>query len=532
MTPQPTALPDGFRPYVWAPPLAERAAALGLSPAQVIRFDANVPPLPGVPQIPLTRSFARLNEYPPGGYRELHAAAAGYVGVEPEQICIGAGADELIYVVARTFLGAGRTAAVADAPTYPVYRIASELVLAEIADAGWDDLPQADVVWVCSPHNPTGRVRSPDELRALASSRPDMLVVVDEAYVEYGGDTAVPLIADCPNIVVLRTLSKAFGLAALRVGYAVASPQVAQALRDRSEPAPVTAPSAAIAAAALRNPRTDVEETVAERTRMQDALSAAGYDVKPSAGNFVFLPAENADELFDRLAAEGIIVRRYPNGLRFTVRLPAENDRLLRALGVDAPASDRRSALVVRTTTETALRISLGLDGRGRARVDTGVGFLDHLLTLFAFHGKLDLELLAGGDVEVDEHHTVEDVMAALGDAFEQALAGREGLVRYGTATIPMDEARGFASVDLVKRPHAEIALQFTGDRVGGLALSLLPHALERFAMQARCTVHVEASGADDHHVAEAAFKALGRALGEACALTGSGAVSSTKGEA
>jgi histidinol-phosphate aminotransferase len=532
MTPQPVSLPDGFRPYVWAPPLEEQAAARGLSPAQVIRFDANVPPLPGVPQIPLTQSFARLNEYPPGGYRELHAAAAGYVGVEPEQIAVGAGADELIFVVARTFLGAGRRATVADAPTYPVYRIASELALAQVTDASWDALPEADVVWVCSPHNPTGAVRSREEICALASSRPDTLVVVDEAYVEYGGETAVPLIAELPNVVVLRTLSKAFGMAALRVGYAVASPDAAQALRERSEPAPVTAPSAAIAAAALRNPRTDVDETTAERERVRGALLAAGFDSPPSAGNFLFLDVPNADELFERLANEGLIVRRYPSGLRFTIRQPAENDRLLRALGADAPASDRRSALVTRTTTETALRITLGLDGRGRARVDTGVGFLDHLLTLFAFHGKLDLDLLAGGDVDVDEHHTVEDVMAALGDAFEAALAGREGLVRYGTATIPMDEARGFASVDLVKRPHAEIALQFSGDRVGGLALSLLPHALERFAMQARCTVHVEASGADDHHVAEAAFKALGRALGEACARTGSGEVSSTKGEA
>ena len=182
-----------------------------------------MPPLPGVPQVPLTQSFARLNEYPPGGYRELTAAAAGYVGVEPEQICIGAGADELIFVVARTFLGPGRRAAVADAPTYPVYKIASELALAEVGNAGWDDLPEADVVWVCNPHNPTGAVRSRDELRTLASSRPDTLVVVDEAYVEYGGETAVELIRELPNLVVLRTLSKAFGLAALRVGYAVAA---------------------------------------------------------------------------------------------------------------------------------------------------------------------------------------------------------------------------------------------------------------------------------------------------------------------
>src|SRR5206468_1113656 len=138
-----------------------------------------------------------------------------------------------------------------------------------------------------------------------------------------------------------------------------------------------------------------------------------------------------------------------------------------------------------------------------------------HLLAQLAFHGGLDLEILAGGDVDVDEHHTVEDVLAALGDALADALAGREGVTRYGSATVPMDEARATAAVDLVRRPHAEVALAFAGDRVGGLPLTLLPHALERFAVEAGLTLHVESAGADDHHVAEAAFKAVGRALRE-----------------
>ena len=162
-------------------------------------------------------------------------------------------------------------------------------------------------------------------------------------------------------------------------------------------------------------------------------------------------------------------------------------------------------------------------------RVATGIGFLDHLLTLCAFHGGFDLELLASGDLDVDEHHTVEDVLAAFGDALAQALGSRGGIARYGSATVPMDEASATAAVDLVRRPHAEIDLAFTGDRVGGLALTLLPHALERLAMQGGFTLHVSASGRDDHHVAEAAFKALGRALGAACAPA-AGGVRSTKG--
>jgi imidazoleglycerol phosphate dehydratase HisB len=335
-----------------------------------------------------------------------------------------------------------------------------------------------------------------------------------------------------PNVVVLRTLSKAFGFAALRVGYAVCSKEVASELRRRGEPAPVTAPSARIAAAALRDPRLDVDDVVAERERVRRALLEAGYDCPPSAGSFLLLRVEDADELAETLEEQGLVLRRYPNGLRFTIRLPAENDRLLEALGASVPPSTKRSGLVVRATAETSVRISIALGGQGRARIDTKIGFLDHLLTLLAFHSGIDLEILARGDLDVDEHHTSEDVLAALGEALSQALGARTGLNRYGSATVPMDEASGVASVDLGSRPHAEVKLEFAGDRIGGFATSLIAHALERFAMQGRFTIHVEAAGKDDHHVAEAAFKALGRSLAEACSETGGRIVSSTKGEA
>jgi histidinol-phosphate aminotransferase len=517
-------LPEGFEPYVWASTVEEVAARRGLQPAQVIRFDANVPPLPGVPQVPLGESFARLNEYPEGTYRELRAAAAAYAGVEPEQLVVGAGADGLIGLAARTFLGPGRRAYVRR-PTYPLYAIASGVEGAELTDAP----EQADLVWVCNPNNPTGELVEPEEIAALARSLPDAAVVVDEAYFEYGGKSVVPLIAETPNLIAIRSLSKAFGLAALRVGYAIASRDLARELDRRRDPAPVSVPAACIGAAALREPRLDVEQTVAERERMRDALTAAGFECPPSHANFVLVRVEDATELAERLEGQGLVVRRFPDAIRITVRLPAENDRILAALGAAPAPAAARSALVVRTTAETALRVSLALDGRGRARVATGVGFLDHLLAQLAFHGGLDLELLAGGDLDVDEHHTVEDVLAALGHALGQALDGRQGVTRYGSATVPMDEARATAAVDLVRRPHAEVSLAFRGDRVGGLPLTLLPHALERFAMQAGLTLHVEAAGEDDHHVAEAAFKALGRALREACALDGA-ASGSTKG--
>ena len=177
------ALPDGFAAYAWAPSSAEVAERHGLRPEQVLRFDQNVPPMPGVPQVPLAESFARLNEYPEGTYRELREAAAGYSGVEPEQVTVGAGADDLIARCARTFLGPGRRAAWSP-PTYALYRIVTHLEGAELAL----DPDGADLIWVCNPNNPTGELVAPDEVAALARAHPQAAVVVDEAYFEYAGE--------------------------------------------------------------------------------------------------------------------------------------------------------------------------------------------------------------------------------------------------------------------------------------------------------------------------------------------------------
>lgn len=518
----PRALPADFRAYTWSPSSADVAARHGLRPEQVLRFDQNTPPVPGVPQVPLATSFARLNEYPDGSYAELRAAAGSYCGVESERVVVGAGADDLIATCARTYLGPGRTAAIFP-PTYGLYGLVSLLEGAEVTT----DPAGASLIWVCNPNNPTGELRDPRGVAELARAHPDAAVVVDEAYFEFSGATCVELIDAQPNLIVLRTLSKAFGFASLRVGYAVAAAEVAAQLELRRAPASISGPAAAIGAAALRAPRTDVRATVAERDRVRAALLAAGFDCPESAANFVFVRSD--EPLGERLEAQGLVVRSFAEGIRITVRHPPEDDVLLAALGAQGGKPAGRSALVVRTTTETALRLSLDLDGSGRARVETGIGFLDHLLSLCAFHGGFDLELVAGGDLDVDEHHTVEDCLAAFGDALTQALGAREGVARYGSASVPMDEALATAAVDLVRRPHAEIELDFSRPQVGALATTLLAHALERLAMQAAITLHVSSAGRDDHHVAEAAFKALGQALRQACATARDG-VRSTKG--
>jgi imidazoleglycerol-phosphate dehydratase len=184
---------------------------------------------------------------------------------------------------------------------------------------------------------------------------------------------------------------------------------------------------------------------------------------------------------------------------------------------VEVEAREARGVTITRRTRETEVTIRLDLDGDGATSIATGVGFYDHLLTSFGHHGLFDLEITARGDLEVDEHHTVEDVALVLGAAFAEALGDRAGITRFGDATVPMDESLATAVVDIGGRPYAVVELPFRSERVGELPLQLVEHAIEAFARAAGATIHVRGSGRNDHHLAEAAFKALGRALRAAC---------------
>ena len=177
-----------------------------------------------------------------------------------------------------------------------------------------------------------------------------------------------------------------------------------------------------------------------------------------------------------------------------------------------------RTVEIQRTTRETDVTVRLDLDGDGTASVATGIGFYDHLWSSFAHHALIDLAIGASGDLVVDEHHTVEDVALAVGSALSQACGDRTGIVRFGEASVPMDEALAQAVVDCSGRPFAVLDLEFRGERIGALSAQLVEHALEAFARTAGLTLHLRATGRNDHHVAEAAFKALARAVRAAVA--------------
>lgn len=190
-----------------------------------------------------------------------------------------------------------------------------------------------------------------------------------------------------------------------------------------------------------------------------------------------------------------------------------------------------RAATVTRNTRETAVSATLVLDGTGKADVNTGIGFLDHLLETLARHARFDLTLSCRGDLTVDDHHTAEDCALALGGALDQALGERRGVTRFGWAYAPLDEALARAVVDLSGRPFADVALDLEREAIGGLACENIPHLFRSLAAAARLTLHVDVlKGENDHHRAEAAVKALALALRQAVALSGFDDVPSTKG--
>jgi histidinol-phosphate aminotransferase len=526
-------------------------------PERLIRLDANENPFGPSPRV--AQALARFDGYgfyP--DYRALTEAVARYAGTELETIVLGNGGDEIIDLAVRLFVAPGEGTIVCP-PAFGMYTVSTQAHRGRVLSVPRRDDFSLDVegieallgpgapdirpklLFVTSPGNPDGGVVPVETISRLL--RLPLAVVVDEAYIEFGGESTVPLLAAHPNLIVLRTFSKWAGMAGLRLGYAVATPEVTAAMHRLRPPYNVNA-AAVVAALAAMDDLSQIKATidclVAERELLQAALAALpGLEPLPSQANFLFcrLTERSGRELADALARQGILVRSFSDpgladAVRITVGRPDQNDALLAALqsllNAELPASllrpraaERgRRASIQRRTGETEVAVGLGLDGTGRYEVHTGLGFLDHMLAQIAAHGLFDLTVQATGDLEVDEHHTVEDVAIGLGQALDAALGDRRGLVRMGHAYAPLDEALAHVVVDLSGRPYAVIEVEFATPRIGAVGTDLIPHFLETLAVQARLSLHARVLyGRNDHHKAEALFKALGRALDAATRL-------------
>ena len=189
-----------------------------------------------------------------------------------------------------------------------------------------------------------------------------------------------------------------------------------------------------------------------------------------------------------------------------------------------------RKGIVIRNTLETKIKVEINLDGSGEAKIDTGVGFLDHMLTLMSFHGKFDLTILAKGDLCVDDHHTIEDIGICLGEVFKEAIGDRRGIRRYSTVYIPMDESLAYTSIDISNRPYLVFNVNFSDEKIGNMSTQMFKEFFRAFVNESRITLHINLLyGENDHHKIEAVFKSFARALKEGSEII-SKEVSSSKG--
>ena len=529
------------RPEILAlPPTDTAAAAAGAPIGGSIKLDANENPF-----APLAAGAhaVSVNRYPEPQPAALRQRLADLYGCRTAQLWATRGSDDAIDLLIRAFCRPGEDSIAIVEPTFSAYaqfarlqgaRVISarltenlcfdaDAVLAACTDA------KPKLLFLCTPNNPTGTPVDPADVRRIATALPDTLVIADEAYIEFADSAS--MVSDVGgNLLVLRTLSKAYGLAGARVGCLIADPEIIELVARCSPPYPL--PSLSIAAtldtlAAERMPlhADRIARLVADRDTLAAQLRAVP-EIRSirTGGNFLFLEVADPAALAQRLATAGIRLRFRPNaapgGVRVTVGTEAENAAMLAVFGLSPIANPSRRAELVRDTKETRIAIAIDLDRAEPRSIATGIGFYDHMLDQVAAHGGFSLTLACSGDLEIDPHHSVEDIALALGAALRQALGDKRGIGRFGFA-LPMDEVRAEVLIDLSGRPFSKFEGTFDTPEVGGLPTQMVPHIFRSLADSMACAIHVRVEGDNDHHKVEGCFKAFGRALRMGLAIEG-----------
>lgn len=499
------------------------------------------------------------NRYPDPSQARLKRRIAEIKGVDVQNIFVGNGSDEAIDLCFRIFCNPGLDNAIAIAPSYGMYSTCAAVNDVEMREVLLNDdfslpverlLDAADnnskLLFICSPNNPTGNVFPREEIERILQEF-DGMVVLDEAYIDFADEPGMlRSLENWPNLIILQTLSKAWGMAGLRAGLAFASDYVMRLFAQVKYPYNINVATLSAVEKLLKAGVDDRVKLIKEqRAFMEQKLSGMEcvWRVYPSQANFLLVQVDNAADLYNYLLGEGIIVRdrsRMPlcdNTLRITIGTPQENVRLLRAIaeydikryGSRAEGGplaegelmaerellqeyESRSARVIRTTNETSVSVSVDLDNSGTGGISTGLSFLDHMLMQIVHHGGIMLTINASGDLEVDEHHTMEDVAITLGQALSKALGEKRGIERYGFA-LPMDESEAIVLLDFGGRIDFKWEVTFYGERVGDVPTQMFCHFFQSLCSAMNCNLHISARGENDHHIAEAIFKAFARAL-------------------
>jgi len=517
-----------------------------------LHLDANESPWMPPPSDSSVKDYNRYPEQQPSALRDR---LAGLYGVKTNQIMIGRGADEAIEVLVRTFCEAGEDSILICPPTFGYFRTAAQIQGAKIIetplnnDFTWDvEAVQTaiknnnpKIVFLCSPNNPTGNSLVRQSIADICKVAPETLIVVDEAYIEFSPhDSVLDLQNSYRNVVVTRTLSKVYGLAGARMGVCIADPEIIKIMLKVLPPYPVPRPvekavMAALAPSAMSVHNDRLALWITERGRMMKALKTSPFIDKlyPSDANFILFKCKNEEELLRALGQSNVKIRDFRSKIaghfRLSIGTPEDNNIALKAFGVMSGAAPQdRIGEAFRKTKETDIAIRVNLDNTKTVAIETGIGFFDHMLEQIAKHGGMGLTLTCKGDLEIDAHHTVEDTALAFGSALKQALGDKAGIGRYGFV-MPMDETQARVAVDLSGRPAAVFKGKFPTDHVGEFPVEMCPHFFESLAQTLGAAIHIDVEGDNSHHIIEACFKGVGRALRPAFAKVG-GDIPSTKG--
>ncbi|MGA9580382.1 MAG: histidinol-phosphate transaminase [Allosphingosinicella sp.] len=517
-----------------------------------IKLDANENPFAPLMEGALA---AGLNRYPEPQPARLKKAMAALYGVAPPALVVTRGGDDAIDILVRAFCRPGEDCVAVCLPTFSAYAHFARLQGARVIEARLDEdfdfkperlldavrgEPSLKLVFLCSPNNPTGNPIAPADVLRVADALPESIIVLDEAYLEFS-DT--PSLAEeatrRPNLVVLKTLSKAFGLAGARVGALIGDAELAGIAARALPPYPLPSLSIEAAMSALAPSRRAVHrERIAriraDRERLAGLLAGSPLvrRLRSGGGNFLFLEVEDPEGLAAKLKSLGIRVRFRPNaapgGVRLTIGTEAENAAALAAFDVTSEAAPGRYAELVRDTKETRIAVAVDLDRASPRRIETGIPFYDHMLDQVAAHGGFSLILSCEGDLEIDGHHSIEDCAIAFGGALSRALGDRRGIGRFGFS-LPMDETEAHVLIDLSGRPYSVFEGSFEASHIGAYPTEMTRHVFRSLAESLGAAIHVRVEGENDHHKTEACFKAFGRALRQALARHGD-ALPSTKG--
>ena len=495
-----------------------------------------------------------INRYPDPHQKALKAKVAEIKGISADSLFIGNGSDEAIDLVYRVFCVPGASNAVSIAPSYGMYEVAAAMNDIEFRkvqlrpDFSMDTeamLSAADsktrLMFICSPNNPTGNSFPVEQIEDILE-RFGGVVVLDEAYIDFSvRPSLTSLVKRYPNLIVLQTLSKAWGMAGLRIGLAIADPAVIALMSKVKYPYNINVLAQKMALMKLDEAAKDraVTEIVGQRFRLEKELAKCPEvkGIYSSDANFLLVRFDNPDEVYERLLAGGVIVRNRSKVsgcegcLRITVGTPVENDRLLRLLSspvaepVEAttPGMEilgERHIQIVRNTKETKIALELDLDFiGGSGHISTGLPFFDHMLDQIPNHGGVALSINVKGDLQVDEHHTIEDVGIVFGEAINAALGSKLGMARYGFV-LPMDDCDAAVLMDFGGRIDFKWNAEFKREKVGDVPTEMFSHFFQSVCAGAKCNLHIWAEGVNEHHKAEAIFKAFARALRMAVAKT------------